>query len=117
MNPYATHALVAVAASAAMVCAYDRLFARPAFTLRVVDTLAVFRLEEERLAGLMGKDMSPEQRERLAAQARAFAVEFPRALEQLAEECACVVVERSAVVGTPPRMIDLTPELIRRMQL
>lgn len=117
MKTIALHILIAAAVSLAALAAYDRLVALPARTLGVVDSLAVFRLEEERLAGQMAKDMSPQQREQVAAQARAFAREFPRALEQIAIDCGCLVVERTAVVGTPPHMVDLTPNLKRRMSL
>ena len=110
-------AMVAAIVSLLIVAAYDHLVGRPARTLGVVDTVAVFRLEEERLAGLMARELSQEQRERLAAQARAFAQAFPRALEQLSIDCNCLVVDRAAVIGTPPNMVDLTPALKRRMQL
>lgn len=109
--------LVAVAASAAMLGAYDGLVARPARKLGVVDTLSLFRLEEAQLASLMARDTSTAQRERMAARAHAFAEQFPRELEQIATDCGCVVVERSALIGTPPHLVDLTPELKRRMQL
>lgn len=117
MKTIALHILITLAVSLALLAAYDRLVARPARTLGVVDSLAVFRLEEERLASQMAKDMTPEQREHVAAQARAFARDFPRALEQIAIDCGCLVVERNAVVGTPPHMVDLTPDLKRRMAL
>lgn len=116
MKAFALQLLVAVLASAATLGAYDRLVARPARTVGVVDSLSVLRLEEQRLAGQMVGNMSAEQKEQVAMQARAFAREFPRALEQIAIDCGCLVVDRSAVIGTPPHMVDLTPELKRRMQ-
>ncbi|MYM95918.1 hypothetical protein [Duganella vulcania] len=117
MKPLALNALLAAIVCIASLAAYDWIIARPYRTVGVVDSVAVFRLEEERLASQMARDMSAEQRDRLASQARAFAREFPRALEQVAIDCGCLVVERSAVIGTPPHMVDLTPELKRRMQL
>ena len=117
MKMIAVNILISLTVSLAALAAYDRMVARPARTLGVVDSLAVFRLEEQRLAGQMAKDLSPEQRERIAAQARAFARDFPLALEQIAIDCRCLVVERTAVVGTPPHMVDLTPDLKRRLAL
>jgi len=115
MRTIALNALIAAVVSVATLATYDRLIVQPRRTLGVVDSLAVFRIEEQRLAGMMTRDMSAEQRERVATQARAFAQKFPLALEQIAIDCRCLVVERSAVVGTPPHMVDLTPELKRRM--
>lgn len=108
--------LVTVLASAATIGAYDTLVGRPARTIGVVDSLAVLRLEEQRLTGQIVGDMSAEQKEHVAMRAQAFAREFPRALNQIATDCGCLVVDRSAVIGTPPHMIDLTPELKRRLQ-
>lgn len=117
MKAMLIHTMVAAAVSAVMLCAYDGFIARPARKLGVVDTLALFRLEETQLAGLMARDASTGQRERMAARAHAFAEQFPRELEQIATDCGCMVVERSALIGTPPHLVDLTPELKRRMQL
>lgn len=117
MKVIARNALIAAIVSLATLAIYDRLIVKPRRTLGVVDSLAVFRIEEQRLAGMMTRDMSAEQRERVATQARSFALKFPLALEQLAIDCRCLVVERSAIVGTPPHMVDLTPELRRRLSL
>ena len=117
MRTIALNALIAAVVSVATLATYDRLIVQPRRTLGVVDSLAVFRLEEQRLAGMMTSEMRPEQRERVAAQARSFAQKFPLALEQIAIDCRCLVVERSAIVGTPPHMVDLTPELRRRLSL
>lgn len=116
MKTFVLQVLVATLVSLATVAAYERLVARPARTIGVVDALSVLRLEEQRLAGQMVRDMSVEQKERVAMRARTFARDFPRVLDQIAMDCGCLVVDRSAVVGTPPHMVDLTPELKRRMQ-
>lgn len=116
MTTFVTHVLASIVVSAAMLGIYDRTIAKPARTMAVVDTVAVFRMEEERLTDLLAKDGSPEQRARIANRARRFASDFPQALEQITIDCGCVVVERSALVGTPPHVTDLTPQLKRRMQ-
>ncbi|AXA91342.1 hypothetical protein [Massilia sp. YMA4] len=115
MNAHLTCIAASLACSAGLLAAYDTLVARPARTIGVVDTLAVFRAEEERLAALMTSEMSSQQRERISADAQRFASAFPAALEQIAAHCRCVVIERTALIGTPPHLVDLTPELRKRM--
>lgn len=116
MKALAHQLLVAALVSAALITAYDRLFVRPVRTIGVVDSLAVLRSEEQHLSAQLTGEMSVQQKERIAVRARTFARDFPRVLEQIAHECGCLVVDRSAVIGSPPNMIDLTPELARRMR-
>jgi hypothetical protein len=49
--------------------------------------------------------------------ARQFAQRLPLALEELPRDCACLVVIRSAIAGSPPHAVDLTPLLKHKVAL
>ena len=50
-------------------------------------------------------------------QAEAFARALPQALEELPQECGCLVLLRNAIAANTPAMIDLTPALKRKVGL
>ena len=57
-----------------------------------------------------------EKKAALAFGAR-FAAVFPQALEEISEECDCLVLARSAVAGVPPNAVDLTAILKQKVGL
>jgi hypothetical protein len=96
---------------------YDRLVARPARLIGVVDVGEVYRLKEAEFTQIVTKGGSEDERQRALTMARHFAQRLPVALEELPQDCVCLVVVRSAVAGTPPNSTDLTALLKRKLDL
>jgi hypothetical protein len=46
-----------------------------------------------------------------------FTAVFPQALEELTQECDCLVLARSAVAGLPPQAVELTAALKQKLGL
>lgn len=97
--------------------AYDRLVARAAPIIGVVDVGQVYRLKEAEFTQLVTKSASEEERQQALAMAQRFARQLPLALEELSRDCACLVLVRSAVAGNPPHALDLTMLLQRKVGL
>ena len=95
--------------------AYDRLVARPGQLIGVVDVGEVYRLKEAEFTQLVTRSASEDERQKALAVARQFAQRLPVALEELPRDCQCLVVVRTAVAGTPPRALDLTALLKRKV--
>jgi hypothetical protein len=49
--------------------------------------------------------------------AAAFGAEVSKLIESLPEECGCLVLTRGAVLGSGAQLIDLTPDVRRRLGL
>ena len=49
--------------------------------------------------------------------ASAFGAELTLLIRTLSEECSCLILARGAIVGPPPLLPDLTPEVRRRLDL
>ena len=96
---------------------YDRMVARPARVIGVVDVAEVYRLKEAEFTQIVTKSASDDERERALVMARQFAQRLPVALEELPRDCACLVVVRTAVAGVPPNGTDLTALLKRKLDL
>jgi hypothetical protein len=111
------HIAVTVFIVAIALVAYDRMIARPARLIGVVDVGEVYRLKEAEFTQIVTKSASEDERERAVAMARQFAQRLPVALEELPRDCACLVVVRTAVVGVPPNGMDLTALLKRKLDL
>jgi hypothetical protein len=113
--------LIHTAATAFIVAlallAYDRIVVRPARLVGVVDVGEVYRLKEAEFTQIVTKSGSEDERQKALAMARQFAQRLPLALEELPRECACLVVIRTAVAGTPPHATDLTALLKRKVDL
>lgn len=99
---------------AACLAAYDRLVVRPALAVGVVDVAEIYRAKEAEFTQRLTRSGSEEDRQQALAMARSFSQRLPAALDELPHECQCLVVLRSAVVGTP-RGVDLTPLLRRKV--
>lgn len=98
------------------IAAYDHFVVRPSQIVGVVDLSEIYRSKEAEFAHLMSAGGSGEGRARATALARAFAQRLPGALEELPQECACLVILRSSLVGTAPREVDMTPLLIAKLE-
>ncbi|UEC01777.1 hypothetical protein [Burkholderia vietnamiensis] len=117
MKATALHALIAAMLVAAGIAIYDRLVVRPALVIGVVDLSEVYRAKEAEFTRLLTKadNTGAEQdRERALALARSFSQRLPAALDELPQECGCLVVIKSAVAGAP-NSLDLTPALRRKV--
>lgn len=97
------------------IAAYDRIVVRPATAIGVVDALQVYRELEAQLVKTLSANSSEGERARAAATARRFAERLPLEMAHLAEDCACLVVDRAVVVGMRPGVRDMTPMLRERV--
>jgi hypothetical protein len=81
-----------------------------------VDLAAVYRDREVAFAReLAAEGVGEAERQRALVGAQTFARAIPTALDELAEECRCVVLLGNAVAGHGGRVADLTPTLRRKV--
>ena len=113
-RPLLLHAVVAALLVALGIAAYDRWVLRPALVVGVVDLSEVYRAKEAEFTQLLTQTASESERERALALARSFSQRLPAALEELPQECGCLVVIKSAIAGAPNSR-DLTPVLRRKV--
>jgi hypothetical protein len=106
------HALLMLVIVALALVGYDRLVRRPAARIGLIDIGELVRLKDSRVLDVLTRAAAADD-ERKAALAfgTRFARVFPQALEELTQECGCLVLSKSAVAGVPPNAIDLTPAL------
>ncbi|KQP23389.1 hypothetical protein [Pseudorhodoferax sp. Leaf267] len=116
MNPVLGAVTAAVLVTGASLAAYDRWVLRPALAIGTVDLAEVYRAKEAQFAQLLTATAGEEERQQALALARRFAQRLPAALDELPRECACLVVVRTAVVGSPHAQ-DLTPRLRAKVEL
>jgi hypothetical protein len=95
---------------------YDRWVLRPAVSIGTVDLAEVYRAKEAQFTQLLTATGSEEQKQQALALARSFSQRLPAALDELPRECGCLVVLRTAVVGSPHAQ-DLTPALRRKVEM
>jgi NAD(P)H-nitrite reductase large subunit len=116
MKAVLLNALMAALIVFGTLAAYDRLVIRPGQLIGVVDVGEVYRQKEAQFTLILTKAGSDIERERAMAMARSFSQRLPVALEELPRDCACLVVLKSAVAGSTPRMLDLTAHLKRKLE-
>jgi hypothetical protein len=109
-------ATVSALVASAGLAAYDRWVLRPAVSIGTVDLAEVYRAKEAQFTQLLTATGSEEQKQQALALARSFSQRLPAALDELPRECGCLVVLRTAVVGSP-HALDLTPALRRKVEL
>lgn len=115
MSPLITQLSLCLASTILGIAAYDRIVVRPVTAMGVVDTVQVYReLESQLVKSLSGA--SEAERARAAADARKFADRLPLEMARLAEDCTCLVMDRSMVVALRPGVRDLTPLLRDRVR-
>ena len=107
--------LVALIVAAASLAAYDRWVLQPALVIGVVDVAEVYRAKEAQFTQLLTRSHSDEDHRQALALAQAFARRLPEALDELPRECGCLVVLKTAVAAAPPRTLDLTAQLRRKV--
>jgi hypothetical protein len=106
------NALITAALGSALVivpalATYEYRIAAPARQVGIVDVAGVYQAKERELANqvIAGDD---KHRERAVAVAQAFAERFPAALDQVAADCECLVIVKSAVAAGSARAADWT---------
>ena len=104
-------AVVSLLVTAAGLLAYDRLVAKPAQVIGIVDIAEVFRAKETEFAAVLTTSKTDEERQRAHETAKDFGERLDRALKQLPSECRCMVVVKSAVAGEWSNSVDLPPAL------
>lgn len=105
--------------SAAIILAYALWFAPGrAQQIAVLDVGELYRLKETQVTALLVKRDTTDADRTLALQrASAFGLEVTNLIQSLPEECRCLILARGAVVGPAPHLLDLTPEVRRRLGL
>ena len=66
---------------------------------------------------LVKRDIGDTERAMAIQRASAFGGEVSKLIDTLPEECGCLVLTRGAVLGTGANLIDLTPDVRRRLGL
>ncbi len=117
MKSLLLQALLALAIDVGTLAAYDRLVVRPAQLVGVVDVGEVYRHKEAEFTLILTRAASDGEREQAFALAKSFSRRLPLALEELPRDCGCLVVLKSAVAGPTPRTVDLTAQLMRKVQM
>jgi hypothetical protein len=115
MAPLLLHAAFTLLVVLGTLAAYDRVVARPAQRVGVVDVGEVYRQKEAEFTRLLTRATNDADREKAFALARSFSQRLPIALEELPRDCACLVMLNSAVVGRTPRTVDLTALLQQKL--
>ncbi|HCY63212.1 MAG TPA: hypothetical protein DHV59_10355 [Oxalobacteraceae bacterium] len=117
MKTLISQSVITLLVVALALLVYDRLVARAAKPIGVVDVGQVYRLKEAEFTQLVTKSASEAERQQALAMAQRFAQQLPLALEELSHDCECLVLVRSAVAGNPPHALDLTMLLRRKVGL
>lgn len=118
MKLIVANALVSVFVVAIGLAAYHHYVRAPRDRIGVIDVTEVYRLKEKEFTDLVTRvGASESDKDRAMAGAEAFARALPQALEELPQECGCLVLLRNAIAATTPATIDLTPALKRKVGL
>ena len=115
MPPLIAQLGMCIASTLAGIAVYDRVIVRPATAIGVVDAVQVYREQEARLVKALSAAAGDTDRAQAAANARQFAERISDEMAKLGQDCGCLVVDRSLVVGMRPDVRDLTPLLRQRV--
>jgi hypothetical protein len=118
MKALLLHALLSLLIVSLALVAYDRLVRRPAARIGLIDVGELVRLKDDRVLDVLTKAAATDEEKKVALSfGTRFAAVFPHALEELTQECDCLVLARSAVAGVPPNAMDLTAALKQKVGL
>ena len=115
MPPLIATTVACLASTIVGIAAYDRVVVRPATAIGIVDAVQVYREKEAQLVKSLSASAGEGERARAASEIQHFAERLPNEIARLAQDCACLVVDRSVVVGMRPGVRDLTPMLRERV--
>ena len=118
MKVLLVHTLVTLVIVALALVGYDRLVRRPAARIGLIDVGEVVRLKDARVPDVLTRAAATDGEKKAAVDfGTRFATVFPQALEELTQECNCLVLARSAVAGLPPQAVELTAALKQKLGL
>jgi hypothetical protein len=117
MKAFVIHLTATIFVVAIALALYDRIVFRPSQQIGVVDVGEVYRAKEAQFAQLLTRNGSDEDHQKALAMATQFAQRLPPALEELPRECRCLVILKSTVVGSTPHTVDLTAQLMHKVDL
>jgi hypothetical protein len=88
----------------------------PAFG--TLDVAELYRLKESQVTAILVKAGSGEAERLLAIQqAAAFGAQVATIIETLPQECRCLVLAHGALIASNTHIVDLTPDVRRRLGL
>ena len=102
---------LSMAFSGVALVGYHRLVVSPALTVGVVDVASLYRDKEAEFAKVITSGAPEADRQVALARAREFAQRLPGALDEVAAECGCLLILKSAVASMDRRTVDLTRRL------
>ena len=87
-------------------------------TFGTLDVAELYRLKESQVAAVLVKrDIGDLERAMAIQRAAVFGAEVSKLIEALPQECGCLVLTRGAVLGSGAQLVDLTPDVRRRLGL
>ena len=118
MKTLLIQALITLVLVALALVAYDRLVRRPAARVGLIDVGEVVRLKDARVLDVLTRAAATDAEKKAAVDfGTRFATVLPQALDELTQECDCLVLARSAVAGWPPQAVELTALLKQKLGL
>jgi hypothetical protein len=104
-------AAVALVVSATAIGVYDRLLAQRPRPMATADVAGVYNRGQAEFTRQVAEATDDAARDKAVDDAKKFGVRLEKALGALTHECGCLVITRSAILGTTPEMPDLTERL------
>lgn len=105
-----------VTAALSLLATADRLLWHREHRIAVVDVESVFAARQVQLTLQLTTSENDEARARIQAEAKRFRDALPTAMDQLADECQCVVLDKTMLVGAGTGVPNLTVQLQRKVQ-
>lgn len=122
MKPLALGVAINVLLIVLALIAYDQYARMRELRVAVVDVAAVYRWKEAQFTALLIQPGTDARVEGTAPQLAAeFARELPRALDDIAAECRCLLLTRAVLAGPPEHVAanvaDLTATLKQKLRM
>jgi hypothetical protein len=116
MKPLALSVAINVMLILVALIAYDQFARARELRVAVIDVAAVYRSKEAQFTALLTQPGTELRADANAAQLAAeFARRLPKALDEIAAECHCVLLTRAVLVGEPEHVADLTGTLKQKL--